>query len=208
ALDLALRNKFSDVTLDDFMRQMWRAHGAQEGFNPARPYTLADVKRALLAVTHDAKFTNEFFDRYIDGNAPPDFIWLLAKAGILVKPVQQARAWFGDVPLRFDSSGTVIAAPTLIGTPLYTAGLDQGDRIIAIDGHEIHGQSDLDAVLAAHHPRENVPIRFVGRDGIKDAQLAFGESPSLEVVAYEDAGRPVTAAIREFREKWLKGRGE
>ncbi len=52
ALDLTLRPR--GHTLDEFMREMWKTHGAQRNFAPVRPYTVADAQAALARVTGDA----------------------------------------------------------------------------------------------------------------------------------------------------------
>src|SRR5262245_30685789 len=68
ALDLSLRGRSGDrVSLDDFMRAMWRVHGkpggAREGYVD-RPYTIDDAERRLAEVS-DAAFARDFFVRYI-----------------------------------------------------------------------------------------------------------------------------------------------
>ena len=57
-LDLTLRARF-DLTLDDFMRHMWEAHGV-----PEIPYVVEDLERELGVYTRDAAFANDFFDRF------------------------------------------------------------------------------------------------------------------------------------------------
>ena len=60
ALDLTLRERFDGrVTLDDYMRAMWRMHGAPGGSRPGyvdRPYTLADAEARLAEVTGVGRF--------------------------------------------------------------------------------------------------------------------------------------------------------
>ena len=51
-LDLTLRTRF-DHTLDEWLRVLWRDYGSQQtaALAPARPYTLADLRTSLGAVT-------------------------------------------------------------------------------------------------------------------------------------------------------------
>jgi predicted metalloprotease with PDZ domain len=204
ALDLSLRER--GVTLDDFMREMWRTHGAQRDFNPVRPYTLEDVHQALVRASKDRAFADDFYTRYMLGNAAPDYAALLARAGLLVRPARTGTAWMGETRARFDSTGASFDGGTLIGTPLYEAGVDRGDHVTSIDGRPLRSQADIDAVLAAHKPGDAIPLRVVGRAGEREARLTLREDPHVEVVTFEDAGRPVTDEITRFRAQWLGSR--
>jgi predicted metalloprotease with PDZ domain len=177
-------------------------HGRTE-----RPYTLGDVRAALGRVTRDTAFANDFFRRYIAGREAPDYAALLAHAGILLRPAAPGAAGMGDQGFRFDTTGNAfIASGTLIGSPLYVAGLDRNDRVVSIDGRPIHSQADIDSVLAAHKAGDEVPLSFEGRSGPREVTLTFGESPRLESVPFEEADRPVTDEIRRFRASWLESR--
>ena len=64
ALDLSLRGRSDGrVTLDDFMRAMWRVHGkpggAREGYVD-HPYTIDDAEQRLAEVSGDASFAQRF----------------------------------------------------------------------------------------------------------------------------------------------------
>ncbi|HVL40706.1 MAG TPA: M61 family peptidase, partial [Brevundimonas sp.] len=65
ALDLSLRERFPGVTLDDYMRHMWREHGVNE-----RPYHMEDLRNGLAAVTGDTRFAGEFFAASIAATCP------------------------------------------------------------------------------------------------------------------------------------------
>ena len=196
-LDLALRSRFPGVTLDDYMRAMWRAHGKTE-----RPYTPADLKEVLAQVTGDRAFTDGFFRRYVEGREVMDYGALLAPAGLLLRPAAPGRAYAGESVVAFGEGGAVVGQ-TLVGTPLYEAGLDRGDRIVSLGGRPVESAAALEAVLAAHRPGDTLAVEFETRGGRRSAPLVLAESPFLEVVTFEKAGRPVTAAIRAFRERWL-----
>src|SRR6185295_1063369 len=97
ALDLSLRQRSdSAVTLDDFMRAMWRVHGkpggAREGYVD-RPYTAADAEARLAEVSGDASFARDFFARYIQGREAADYALLLRNAGFVVRKRDAGRAW-------------------------------------------------------------------------------------------------------------------
>jgi predicted metalloprotease with PDZ domain len=95
SLDLSLRERSGgQVSLDDFMREMWRRYGkpggAREGYVD-RPYTIADAEATLAAVSGDADFARDFFARYIQGRELADYGHLLMPAGFLVRTASRGR---------------------------------------------------------------------------------------------------------------------
>ena len=103
ALDLSLRDRTdSRLSLDDFMRAMWRKYGkpggSREGYVD-HPYTIADAEATLAEVSGDRAFARDFFARYIQGHEVADYARLLARAGFVVRKRNAGRAWLGDVRL-------------------------------------------------------------------------------------------------------------
>lgn len=203
-LDLTLRTRFPGLSLDDFMREMWRVHGRPEkDFTPTNPYTMEDVVAALGRVTKDQAFAEEFYRRYVAGHDVVDYETLLARAGLLLRRANPGRATLGRAQIRFNSDGAILTAGTLRGSPLYQAGLSRGDRITSIDGRPVTSAAELDAILAARAPGDQVTITFEQRGRSRTATLTLAEDDRLEVVTFEKAGREVTPEIRRFREEWL-----
>jgi predicted metalloprotease with PDZ domain len=196
-LDLMLRTRFPGVTLDDYMRAMWKAYG-----KPEIPYTRADLKNILGNVTGDRAFAEEFFRRYVEGREVVDYERLLAPAGLLLRKADPGRPFLG-LTLEYGEEGAVVSAPPLIGTPAYRAGLERGDRVLSLDGRPLRAEEDFREGVAARRPGEGVTVEWMQRGERRSAQLTLAESPFLEVVTYEKAGLPVTGAIRAFRERWL-----
>ena len=112
----------------------------------------------------------------------------------------------GGVGLRADSGRLLLASGTLVGTPLYDAGLDRGDQLVSLGGRSVATEAEVQAVLDGRRPGDAVPVVFESRGQRRDAMVRLAESPRLEVVTYEAAGRPVTDAMRRFREQWLGSR--
>ncbi len=208
ALDLTLRARPMPVTLDDFMREMWKRHGKVQtpALAPARPYTLADAQAALAAVTKDSAFARDFFARYVVGSALPDYPALLERAGFLVRPARAGKAWMGDARLSAFEGEVVVAAPPTIGSPMYTAGMAAGDRITRIGDRTIATVADVRQAIESRKPGESVRIAFTGRGGDKSVNLTLAEDPNVEVVAFEDAGRTPSAAQLAFRAAWVGSR--
>ena len=179
------------------MREMWRVHGVTE-----RPYAPADIEAALARVTGDPAFARDWFASIIEGSDLPDFAPLLAQAGIVILPANPAAAWAGAV--RLPATGApVIAAPLAPDTPLYAAGLDRGDQIVAVGDRVIAGQADWTAALASAKPGDEVPIRFLQRGVERSATLRFATDPSFNLVRAEAGGGSVPPEQLAFREAWL-----
>jgi predicted metalloprotease with PDZ domain len=204
ALDLTLRQRFPGVTLDDYMRAMWREYGQYQSpaLAPERPYTLADLRRVLGEVTRDSAFANDFFRRYIEGREVVDYERLLAQAGFLLRKSAAGRAWMGAAMLD-DSASVVITQPALEGGSFYRAGIERGDHIFAADGIPTPTVDSLAAVVGRHRPGDTVRMDVRQRTGRHEVAVTLVENPAMEVVTYESAGMPVTDAMRSFRQSWL-----
>jgi predicted metalloprotease with PDZ domain len=207
ALDLSLRERsHGTVTLDDYMRAMWRVHGSPGGAEPglvARPYTLRDARDRLAEVSGDRAFADDFFDRFVDGRETADYARLFAQAGLVFRPRRAGAAWMG--PLVLDRQGVVanLIAPN---TPAHAAGFDQDDRIVTIDGQAPDGNG-LQAVLAAHAPGDPISIVFRHPDGTeRSGRVVLGEDPAMELVPLEATGGTPTTAQVAFRDAWLTSR--
>lgn len=200
-LDLTLRTRFRGLTLDELMRALWQTHGKTE-----IPYTMADLKAALAKTTGSQDFANDFFQRYIEGRDVVDYEALLAQAGLLLRKARPGQATLGRVQIQCPNGMAIIASPPLIGSPLYEAGLDRGDRILALDGKSITTAEDIASVLTARKPGDVVEITFEQRGRTRTVPLTLAEDDRLEVVTYEAAGKSVTKAMRQFRNDWLGSR--
>jgi predicted metalloprotease with PDZ domain len=160
-------------------------------------------------VAGDQAWADDYVRRYIEGREVPDYARLLARGGFRLRKTRPAAAWIGDEVqggVRYDSVGATLTDGTLIGSPLYAAGIDRGDRIVTIDGRAIKTAADIDAVTSAHKPGDVVRIEFATRGGTHTESLTFAESPALELVPFEQTNEPLTDDIRVFRERWLGSR--
>lgn len=201
ALDLELRSRFNK-TLDDFMTAAWKKFG-----KPEVPYTVSGLQDVLASVTGDKKFAEEYFTKYINGHEAIDYNALLAPAGFTLKKSEGGKAWIGNTPRTFsEKEGLIIETNALRGTPLYEAGLDIDDKILAIDNQDTRTLGDLNGILGKLHPGAAVPIRYLHRGEEKKGTITVRENPSVSVVTFEAAGQAVTPAIQQFRKSWLGGK--
>jgi len=186
------------VTLDDYMRAMWRVHGKAGGVPGyvEKPYTLADA-RARLAEISDHTFADAFFDRYVEGREVPDYAALLAPAGVAVRP-RSNEAWTGA---NIDAAGRVTALRGLIdwGTPAFEAGLEHDDALTSIDGKPFSA-----SLLKDRKAGDTVTFTVKHRGGVEGkGTLTFGADPSRQAMLAESGGKPLTAEQKAFRAAWL-----
>ncbi|NOT08094.1 MAG: M61 family metallopeptidase [Gemmatimonadales bacterium] len=201
-LDLTLRTKYSNVTLDDFMRAMWAKHGRTE-----KPYTLDDVRLTLGEVTRDQAFADDFFRRYIAGREVVDFPSLFAAMGFLFRPTRSDQAWLGDATLQSAAGGASVTNGALVGQPLYLAGVERGDLITALDGRPVASGAEIDSIVSRHKPGDSLPITFVSRGGANvTATLVLKANPRFDLVPAETAGQTVSEAAMAARRRWLASR--
>ncbi len=198
ALDLTLRQRYPGITLDTFMRHLWQTFG-----KPERPYTRADLSRALGEVTKDPAFADAFFRTSVDAEALPDYAPLLDQAGLKLRPANPTAAWLGDVRLKTTGTDVRIDGAPAPDTPLYRAGLDNGDQIVSLGGTVITSDADAAAALGRYKPGQTADITYRQRGLDRRATLTFLADPTAEVVRYETAGIKPTARQLAFRAAWL-----
>lgn len=212
ALDLSLRERSDGrITLDDFMRAMWKVHGTPAAPRPgyvAHPYSIDDAEQRLAEASGDPAFAHQFFARYIHGRELPDFAALLSKAGLVLRRQNSGRAWWGDQRLESRSGLTIVETPRS-NTPAYSAGLDIGDEIRTFDGARVTTPDDVAVIVRRHKPGDSVTVEYIDRTALtKSTKVVLAEDPRLELVTAESTGRTLTKAETTFRNEWLGSRGQ
>lgn len=204
-LDLTLREKTDGrVTLDDYMRQMWKTHGAPGGKAPgyvARPYTLKDAENALAAVSGDAAFARDFFRRHVLGTEPLPYRRLLAGAGFDLRE-RGTPATLGLVRLQAGQGRMTVAGNTIDGTPLYAAGVGKDDVVVSLNGTAVSQPGDWERILGTLTPGTSVALVFESRGAQKTATVTVGANDRLEIVPMADA----TPQQEALRAAWLGSR--
>ena len=197
ALDLELRQRFPALSLDDYMRRLWRNHGS-----PERSYHPDDLRVALAQVTGDQAFADRFFARSVTASGLPDFAPLLAQAGLTLRVANPGAAWAG-VGVTLGDSGLTLAKASAPGTPFYDAGLDKGDQIVSVDGRSVTTPEDWAARLGRHAPGDHMPITYRQRGRERSGTLTLIADPTLEIVPNEKLGTALTPVQVRFRHAWL-----
>ena len=197
ALDLELRGRYPGKSLDDYMRELWRRHGETE-----RPYRPDDLRAALAAVTGDAAFADAFFKASIEGSSLPDYAPLMARAGLLLRPVQGASGWLG-AQVKVEGGTLVLAEPPVPDSPMYKAGIDRGDILVSVNGKPVADLAAWSTAIEAIKPEARVNLVVRSRGTERQVVVTAASNPVVEVVRAEAVGQALTPAQRTFRTAWL-----
>jgi predicted metalloprotease with PDZ domain len=206
-LDLSLRDRTDGrVTLDDFMRAMWRSYGKAGGPAPglvSAPYTIEDAQARLAEVSGDPAFAADFFRRFIRGRDVVPYERLLRRAGLVLRKVQPGQASLGGVRLDYGAGGGRLTAPAPMGSPLYLAGLDQDDVIVSLEGEALASPDRLEGFLKRKRPGDRVTAVYRRRDGEGKTSVQLIEADPLEIVPIEKTGGVLDSTAKAFRDAWL-----
>ncbi|WDF55213.1 M61 family metallopeptidase [Mucilaginibacter sp. KACC 22063] len=208
ALDLHLRTEFK-LTLDDYMRAVWLAHGKVE-----KAYTIPDLQNILAKLTGNPSFAANFYKKYVYGLDKNDYAALLDKAGLVLRRWHPGKAWVGRIGAQAfrgsegaargnNAEGVLIASAIAKYTPAYKAGLDAGDIITAADGNTVKDYAALTELINSKKPDDKLKIAYKNRTGEHETTLTLEEDPAYEVVTYEKAGKTASDAQLAIRKAWL-----
>jgi predicted metalloprotease with PDZ domain len=211
ALDLRLRSEFN-LTLDDYMREVWLARG-----KVMKPYTVPDLQSDLARLTKNPKFAADFFNKYIYGTDKNNYEVLLSKAGLILRRAQPGKAWAGPLSIMpgrgrsgqartNGTEGLSIQSSTIMGTPIYKAGLDAGDIILKADGKEIKDAQAFNDVVDSKKPGDKIAVSYRNRTGNHETTITLEENPYFEVVTNEKAGKALSKDQETFRTNWLSSK--
>jgi predicted metalloprotease with PDZ domain len=213
ALDLSLLEKTGGKAGgDDYMKLMWTSYGvpgmkAAPGM-VARTYSREDLQGRLAQLSGDGAFAQQFFAGYVQGHDLPDFARLFARLGLVVRKRNAGRAWLGNATLSFTNGG-LRAGPVPFESPLYKAGVAEGDQIVSLAGVNVTSSQEVQDVLAKYQPGARLQIRFVRRSGEPvTIGMNIEEDPRVEIVTAESTGASVTPEQRQARLAWLASRAK
>jgi predicted metalloprotease with PDZ domain len=199
ALDLALRNLNSTLSLDDFMKLVWSKHGKTES-----PYTVRDLQAALTEYTSPV-FANEFFGKYIFASNMPDYEKLFAGMGVTYSKAKAGKSYLG-ASFRKTDAGATISSYTKIGGPAYKAGLESGDIITTINGKSVTDPEGIKSIIDSLTPGTSIVVNFKRLNAEGTATLILEENPDKQTRLAEDAGSKTDAEKLKRRADWLSPR--
>ena len=195
ALDLTLRSQFEGLSLDLLMRKLWQEYG-----KVGRPYTEQDLQQALAELTANPDFAKNFFNHYVNGQQLPDFEALFAAMGLELAAAKPTQAFLTAATLVEQDKALKVDSNTLIGTPLYQAGVDKDDVLLTLGRYKLSSKAQWDKALARHQAGESAELSFRSRGKTYTTQVTFSADPSWVLTENKEA----TTAQLARRALWLK----
>lgn len=192
ALDLALRNEKGNLTLDGYMKSVWKTYGKRE-----KPYTVDNLNQALNKYAGKL-FGDYFFNSFIYKSAMPKYEPLFKKVGVVLKQ-DSKNVFFGAST----SNGAVRNNPQ-IGSPAYKAGLNSGDKILAIDTHVVGNRNSVNAILKNYKIGDVITIKFSRFNQLRTVKTTLIKDPRYTIMSYEKAGLEATPEMLKNRKDWLE----
>jgi predicted metalloprotease with PDZ domain len=212
-LDVTLRTLSDDnLSLDDLMRKLWREYG-----HPAIGVPEEGVEKAAEELLGQS--LQDFFQRYVHGTEEmPLEAWFGALGiGYRLRPAKSLTD-MGGVPENpavdpskavpvlgarvVENKGAAELVALFEGGAAQKAGLAAGDRLIAVDGLQVDGQSVHDAIACLSSGHE-VRLHAFRRDELMEftlrAQLA--EADTCDLWLLETPGLDKRVTLR--RNSWL-----
>ena len=195
ALDLSLRQ--NKLNLDDYMKLVWQTYGKKEV-----PYTLSDLRKTLVQYA-GKEFGNHFFDQYIHNSEMPNYEELFNSVGIVLKRAKDKPYFGASVNINQFGAG-LVQRNTTIGSPAYTAGLEYGDVITAINNIPLTSNQNFGELIAQFKVGESVQVAYT-RFGIpKTTTVVLSADPSYTIELMEKGGGKVSKQVLKNRKAWLK----
>ncbi len=172
-LDLDLRARTSGkVTLDHVLREMDARYPLEAG-----GFTKDDLVRTIGEMSgHDYR---AFFDRFVDGTETYPLEEALELVGLeLVRDAdadEGATAYLG-LSLRTGGGLAEVSRINADG-PAFSAGLNVGDRIVALDGIALDAE-DLDERIEKYDPGDRIVFTLLRHGVLREITVSLAERPA------------------------------
>ncbi len=166
-LDVTIRTASGGAkSLDDVMRYLYN-----EFYKKNRNYTPEDFQKAAELAA--GKSLNEFFSKYVRGEAEIDFNGILNGIGLQLAEGKSGstQAYIGADLTEENNRLTIRAIPN--DSPAFEQGLNTGDQIVAVDGYRA-SNSFLQTYIAERKPNDTVRLTIFRFDKLRDVTFKLG----------------------------------
>jgi len=193
-LDLEIRRRTHNRgSLDDVMRRMYRAFPLSgPGFTPA------DFQRVVEEVGEGS--FEDFFAQYVRGTAEIDFARFLGYAGLEVQETStnSPKPWLGITVA--EREGRALITSVLAGSPAYTAGLNTGDELVALNDYRIRAEQFSER-LADYKVGDEIRLAVFRHEKLRQFQVKLAVSELPEVIVRHSSNP--TDLQKQIYEGWL-----
>jgi len=180
---------------------MWEKYAATEEI-PIHYDDIVTTTAETFAPSGDASWVKAFFDDYVRGakSLPLDG---LGEAGLEVVNRKQGVATIGistgsasNVTAR---DGGLALTACLEASPIWNAGLVQGDVVIAIDDRRTDSTDRYDQWMKLYQPGQEVEVAYFRDAALRHARVTTVEDWDPDVRSVDGPSQ----TQREFRSAWL-----
>ncbi|RUA13884.1 MAG: peptidase M61 [Flavobacteriia bacterium] len=196
ALDLSLREK--GLNLDDFMKSVWETYG-----KPEVPYTIENLHNALNDYA-GKDFGDSFFNQYIYQSKMPDYASLLTSVGVLLEQPKDTPYLGTYVSMNADGLGASLLRNTQMGSPAYTAGLDNGDIILNINDVPFSEGQKFEDYLKQFQMGTTLQVNYTRFGEPRTTTMTLSPSPDYSFSLMEDKEQSPSPKMLKQRKDWLK----
>lgn len=172
-LDIAIRTSSGGAkSLDDVMRSLYN-----EFYKKNRNFTPEDLQKT--SETMAGKSLEEFFTKYIRGEADIDFDGIVSGIGLQLSEtdVNKGKAYIGADTA--EENGRLLIRTIPAGTPAYEQGLNTKDQIIAVDGYRAT-QSFLQSYLDEKKAGDVLKLTIFRFDRLQEIDLTLSSNTRKE----------------------------
>lgn len=201
ALDLTIRAKFAEKSLDDLMKAMWLKFGSDEV-----PFVNDDIKKTLAEVCNDDAFANSFFAKHIYGNEMPDFEGIFDQFGYKLIKKNPGRPGIGYAYLKFDGDTATLLSDPRVGSGFYEAGVNKGDLILQIDGQPVTSYPELNFIVGTRKVGDELEIQYSHLGKLKIGTFKLKEENQLVLVPKEKFSIRLKEEEESLRSRWLSSK--
>ncbi|HMB61912.1 MAG TPA: PDZ domain-containing protein [Eudoraea sp.] len=195
ALDLSLRQ--NGLSLDGYMKLVWNRYG-KSGI----PYTISDLHQSLNQYA-GTEFGDTFFNNYIYESNMPDYKSLFDTVGVDLTRDPEVPYFGGQVTVQDDGTA-LVGGNTVLGSPAYSAGLDIGDTLIALNGKAFDKHVRFPELIAGYAVGDTLEIKYRRYGNVRTTRLMLGSNPAFRIGLQENNGSSPTPEALMKRADWLK----
>ncbi|MBX7044728.1 MAG: PDZ domain-containing protein [Ignavibacteria bacterium] len=181
-----------EKSLDDALKTLWEDYKK----DPSKGFTNERIKEICEELA--GKDLSEFWDKYLAGLDELPLFNYLQKAGLQAVNTRENHLTF-DIEIN-QISGKVIVAKVFEGGSGYTAGLNNGDEIIAIN--DVRIEKDYDKILKNYKLNDEVKVLINRKGFMREFNIILTPAiPLYEISEIEN----MTDGQRKVLNKWLLG---
>jgi len=133
---------------------------------PGEGYRPDDLQRAIYGIS--GWHPGTFFDRHVEGLVEPPFREIAPLAGLRVVWTNAEDPYLGM------SFGDELEISASEGAPAAEAGVENGDRLLSVDGERVQSRDDIRAAMAGKKPGDELEVRVRRGGSTRDIVITLG----------------------------------